>query len=507
VSLRARLVLAAAYLLVVVVIALEFPLAVNIERRAQSEFRSTVLGYAGVTASQIADQVGRITQAEAAGGSGSDQDRASVDRVVSAYATQSGARVVVVDASGRVISDSTGEAAPGTLYETPERPEFQQAISTGQPSFDVRPSETLGQDLLVVVVPIMDGSTVVGAVRFSAPLGTITHRVHVAWIGLVLIGLAVIAAGLALAWVLATSLAKPVHRLEHTAEEFGSGNLRARASPDGPAEVAALATSFNRMADAVGSSIESQRDFVANASHQLRTPLTGMRLRLEAIEQEGGPAAEDARKALAEVDRLSALVDDLLELTRASLAATTGAAVDLSRVAADAVERWWTQAGEAGVELRLDAGTRRTVLADAKDLGQVLDNLLENAIKYSPGGSRVVVRTLDESAHVVLTVADDGPGIPEAERERLFERFFRGSTGRRGGPGTGLGLAIVEELVTRWGGTVRLAPSAPGAGATFEVSFPALGSAASAPNAPRDTGADGRQTSERPAPVPAPTDS
>lgn len=486
-SLRTRLVLAAAYLLVVVVVALEVPLAVNIERRAVLDFESQVLGYAGVTASQIADQVSKVTQAERGAKPEPPHEVLAIDTVVGPFAKATGARVVVVDGAGNVITDTTREAAPGTPYATPQRPEFAKAMQSRFPQVGTRYSNTLGQELLVVTVPITEGTSVVGAVRFSAPLGTIMHRVHVAWVALGAIGLAVILVGLILAWFLATSLARPVQRLEETAERFGAGHLEARATPEGPAEVAALAASFNRMADAVGTSMESQRDFVANASHQLRTPLTGLRLRLENIEQEGGPTSAEARKALLEVDRLSSLVNDLLELTRASLSGSPAGATDLSRAARDASDRWSGPAGEGGVTISLRPESRGMVWADEKDLSHVLDNLLENAIRYCPAGTTVSVQTLDRPGQVVLDVSDDGPGIPELEWERVFDRFYRGSTGRRSGPGTGLGLAIVDELARRLGGKVRLSSGQDGTGTRFEITFPATGVLAPQPSVPAPT--------------------
>jgi signal transduction histidine kinase len=211
------------------------------------------------------------------------------------------------------------------------------------------------------------------------------------------------------------------------------------------------------MADALGSSMRAQRDFVANASHQLRTPLTGIKLRLEAIRAEGGVAGENAEKAEEELDRLEALVDDLLALAGAATPPPSGITVDLSSVAEDAVERWQAPAGEA--EKTVEAGRleQALVFADPADLAHVVDNLIENALRYAPPGTQVTVESSSENGRGTLVVADNGPGIPEDDRARVFERFYRGSNGRRLGPGTGLGLAIVAELVERWDGQVTLA--------------------------------------------------
>jgi signal transduction histidine kinase len=138
-------------------------------------------------------------------------------------------------------------------------------------------------------------------------------------------------------------------------------------------------------------------------------------------------------------------------------------------VASSAVDRWSAPAAEGRREIALGSRDRAQVFADPGDLGHVVDNLVENALRYSPPGTRVTIETAASDGRATLVIADDGPGIPTEERTRVFERFYRGSTGRRAGPGTGLGLAIVAELVGRWGGEVRLLDG-PGTriAATFE---------------------------------------
>jgi signal transduction histidine kinase len=292
--------------------------------------------------------------------------------------------------------------------------------------------------------------------------------VHRSWIRLALIGLAVVLGSLVLAWILASTVARPLGRLRDTATRLGGGDLDARADTKGPAELAALGLSFNRMADTLASSLRAQQDFIANASHQLRTPLTGLKLRLEAIREEGGRAGENAAKAEQELDRLGALVDDLLALASAATSAPAAGPVDLSTVVGDAVERWRGPARDADKTVR--AGRRMSVeiVADAGDLAHVVDNLIENALRYSTAGTTVTVESAAEDGMAMLAVADDGPGIPSADRARIFERFYRGSNGKQSGPGTGLGLAIVTELVERWGGRVRLED---GPGTRIEAAF------------------------------------
>jgi signal transduction histidine kinase len=450
VSFRARLVLAAAYLVAAVVLALEIPLALNIERRADSDFQAAVLGQAALLSSRISDEVAT------AGDAGAASTPAGLTEAVESEATSSGERVVVTDRRGRVLADSAGQAQPASRFATVERPEFGVALVEGRVDFRRRFSETAGAELLLVTVPVLDGGRVVGAVRLSASRESVVDRVHRSWLRLAAIGLAVVAGAFVLAWILATTISRPLSRLRDTAGQLGGGDLDARASTEGPAELAALGVSFNRMADTLSSTLLAQRDFVANASHQLRTPLTGIKLRLEAIRTEGGSAGENAARAEEELDRLEALVDDLLALAAAATAPPVGATVDLSTVVDEAVERWQAPASEA--EKIVEAGRRDTALvfADPGDLAHVVDNLIENALRYTPRGARVTVESAATNGRAALVVADDGPGIPADDRARVFERFYRGANGRRSGPGTGLGLAIVAELVERWGGEVTL---------------------------------------------------
>ena len=466
-SFRTRLVLAAAYLLAAVVIALAVPLALNVDRRATSELESDVVANAALLAGRVSRLV---LQGEAE----------RIAEVVGGATVGDSARTVVVNGRGVLLADTQGVPA-GEQFATAERPEFGAALQGGRVDVRERRSDTQDEDLLLVTVPVtnVDGE-VVGALRVSAPLGEVDSAVRSSWLALLLIGLAVVAAGLILAWLLAGSMARPVEKLGAAAGRLGRGDLDARVEPEGPREIESVGRSFNRMADGLAANLAAQRDFVANASHQLRTPITGIKLRLEAIRGEGGPAAEEATKAEAELDRLSALVDDLLALARASSEEATGETVDLAEAAAAAARRWEEPAASAGHELLLGDRTSGHVWAARADVAHILDNLIENAIRYTPPGTTVTIATGRSGRTAELVVSDTGPGIPRADRDRVFERFYRGTDGRSAGPGTGLGLAIVAELAERWDGRVDLLD---GPGTRVRASFPAPAAESSpAPN-------------------------
>jgi len=467
-SLRARLVLSAAYLLLVVLVAIEVPLAISVERRSISEFGSIELGYAGLLSSRIADPV---AQAAALTTEPPHPGQSLKGPVRELHAALPDVRILVVDVHRRVLYDSSGEFAVDTVIDTSGRPELASALQ-GEVRSEQRHSSTLGQDLLLVAVPVHEGTKLVGAVRLSEPLGQVRSGVHRTWLGLAGVGLTVLLVGLAVALVLATSLARPVRRLEEAARDLGSGNLGARATPEGPREIQGMARSFNEMADVLSTNLESQRDFLAYASHQLRTPLTGLTLRLEAIRKRRGDPVEQATRAQMEADRLASIVRDLLALQSASSVEPVGARIDLREISRRAVERWSERAQRSGKRLALHSDGPAWAWAAADDVEHILDNLLDNAVQYCPPGTAITVQTEAGSDGGVLVVADDGPGIPTGDRAKVFERFYRGTTGQHSGPGTGLGLSIVAQLVSRWGGEVRLADGHGGKGTRFEISLP-----------------------------------
>jgi signal transduction histidine kinase len=274
-------------------------------------------------------------------------------------------------------------------------------------------------------------------------------------------------------WLIARWVARPLASLEQKADEVGKGDLTARAPEDnGPPEVRALAHRFNVMVGPVEALVGAQEAFVADASHQLRTPLTAMRLRIENLGAGAGPAGEeDAEAAIAEVDRLSRMVDSLLALARAERAESRPVVVDVSVLVADRADAWTDLAAESGVSMRAEvAPGLRARVADGV-LEQVVDNLVDNAVTAAPDGGEVVVSAEGDGAHVRVTVTDTGRGMTAEERQHAFDRFWR-STRSSPGAGSGLGLAIVKRLVEGSGGTVALEDAPSGTGLRVVVDLP-----------------------------------
>jgi signal transduction histidine kinase len=360
------------------------------------------------------------------------------------YRTETGGRIVVVDERGRSVVDPASRT--GRDFST--RPEIAEALA-GDIAVGTRRSQTLGAGLLYVAVPVASGGVIHGAVRITYPTATADVRVRNTWLALTAIALLALAIAAGLALWLARWAARPLVRLEAVAEGVTAGNLSLRAPVDGPSEVRAVAASFNTMVDRVEGMLDDQSAFVADASHQLRTPLTALRLRLENLAAEVGPDAErDVAAATAEVDRLAELVDALLALARAEGGASPAGELDLGALVADRVSAWSALAVERGVTLESPPVGRVVAHAGRDRVEQVLDNLVEAAGE----GGVVFVRVERRGSSVELIVRDDGPGLTDHEKQHAFDRFWRG----RDTPGSGLGLAIVQRLVQVDGGSVAL---------------------------------------------------
>lgn len=440
-------------MLVLAIVALEVPLAVSTADRVDAEIRSQARGQADVVASSASELV-------------DPPDAAALDALARSAAASVRGRVIVVDARGRLLADSSGSGR-GLGADYANRPEIARALR-GQADQRERRSATLDQDLLATAVPIVEGGQPVGAVRITQSMEAVNRAVRRAWVGLAGVGVLVLLLGLGAGMLIAGQIARPVVRLEETARRVAEGDLGARAPVEGSAEQRTLARTFNDMTARVQRLVASQREFVADASHQLRTPLTGLRLRLEEVgaETSDPQVREDVDAALAEVDRLAVMVAELLELSRAGERDVPGEPVSLGDAARRAAERWVVEA--AARDQRVVAeGEGGTVHASRADLDRVLDALIENALHYAPAGTTVTVT----AAPGGLTVRDEGPGLAAGEHEAVFERFHRGSAGRQGPGGTGLGLPIARELARRWGGDVTLA-DAPGGGATARITLP-----------------------------------
>jgi two-component system OmpR family sensor kinase len=384
-------------------------------------------------------------------GAGDEPSRQALVRLVDAYEEQTSARMDVGDTR---VDQAFATALDGREYL---RWEYSPA---------------LGADGLVLAVPArnQDG-TIVGAVRISFPSAPLTTRLWQIWgfRAALAVGVLIVAAVTGV-W-LARRLTRPLRQLNDMASRLRDGDLTARAAETGPPETRTLASTLNTATETIGTLVGSQRKFIGDASHQLRTPLTALRLSLDNIgDSVADPyVREDVDRATAEVTRMNRLVNGLLALARAESAVVVQESVRLVDVVTDRFDTWRAAADERGVTLRHETEPDLRVLAGPGHLEQVLDNVLSNALEVSPDGGAITVRSRRREDRVVVEVLDQGPGLPAPDRQRAFDRFWRGP-GLTGRTGSGLGLAIVKQLVSDDGGTVAL-DDAPAGGLRVRITL------------------------------------
>ncbi|MGI5196125.1 HAMP domain-containing sensor histidine kinase [Streptomyces sp. CA-288835] len=381
------------------------------------------------------------------------------------------------------------EEAPcaGELPQPDQDAALTKALNEGKPTSDWGSSFIWGPHLVVTVPahadPVDTGAVdpgadeakgpVVGAVRIEYSTEDLTGRLWSIWGFRAILAVLVLAVAAVIGAVVARRLTRPLRQLNDMASKFSDGDLTARSPVTGPQETQTLARTLNQGAERLDTLMSAQRIFVADASHQLRTPLTALRLSLDNIADgvDDEFVKEDVEQATAEVVRMSRLVNDLLVLARAEAKVTAAEPLPLSDVLEERLAVWRPAADERGVSIALrgSADGRLLVLASPGHLDQVLDNVLSNALEVSPDGATITVHAESKGDQVVLKVMDQGPGMSEAEKSRAFDRFWRGQ-GLTGRSGSGLGLAVVRQLVTDDGGTVAL-EDAPGRGLCVAISL------------------------------------
>ena len=447
---KRRLLLSYLSITAFVLLVLEIPLGVSyansVERRLTSDLQHDAFAMAIQSQQRLAPATG------------DGPDTVALQAVAERYRERAGGRVVIVDRKGRSLADSDETSPTGRDFST--RPEIARALA-GEEVSGTRVSETLDTELLYVALPVASATGVQGVVRITYPASVVDDRIRHIWLLLAATGGVVLGIVFLVSLLLARSMTKSLGDLQHAAIRLGAGDLSERAEvPRGPAEVTVLAQSFNATAARLEQLVGSQRAFVADASHQLRTPLAALRLRLENLEAdlpEGATADLDG--ALAEVNRLSRLVDGLLVLARAERSGSAPGAVPIEELVEGRCEAWDAFAAERHVRILPDVRGAPVASATPGRLEQVVDNLLNNALEVAPPRTAVRLSARDRGVWVELRVSDEGPGMTREQRARAFDRFWQSGEARRDGRPNGhfgLGLAIVHELVVGDGGDVVL---------------------------------------------------
>lgn len=300
------------------------------------------------------------------------------------------------------------------------------------------------------------------SIRLQTGAQSVDRRVRRALLTLEAIAALALAAAVGLALWQATRLARPLDDLASVAGRLGSGDFSARAAATGIPEADQIVEALNRSGAQIAALVDGERQFSANASHQLRTPLTGIQLRLEELAMSPDPETrEEAEAALVQAARLSSTIDELLSLARAERVQTTGA-IDLSTLVGDHLEGWTPLLKRSGRTVAVDVEPGVVVQATAGALGQVLDVLLDNALRHGRGAVHLEAQAVAD--HAVVTVRDEGAGIPPEVVPNLFSRH---ATGNRAG--NGIGLSLARTLTEADGGRLELVRPRP---ATFRLVLP-----------------------------------
>lgn len=496
-----RLVIGLLAFALLVLAVLVVPLGITGQRSERDRLNGQLERDAMAAASIAVELLGSEEAAASARGSAlrAPSARSSALRTrLAEYADASGGRVVVVDATGSSVLDTgeTGrEVDPELGRDFSTRPEVAAALE-GQVQSGERGSDTLGHPLIFAAAPVTDSGDLLGAVRISHPSEELDERIARRWTALASMSLAVLALASLLAVLVGGWVARPLRRIAVVAADVEGGALDSRADEhDGPPEVRAVAARLNASIEAVEGMLRDQRDFTADASHQLRTPLHALTLRLdnavaELAAGDSDAARADVERAAEDVSRMAGLVESLLVLERADRdAAGRLAPIDLSGVVERRRADWVEHGARRGVEVTIDVPAGLEAVARELHVEQVLDNYVDNALGVTPRGRTVRVAGVQRGGRVELHVVDEGPGMSDEQLALAFRRFHSGADRpATGSGGFGLGLAIVQRLAQVDGGIAELRHG-PGRGIDAVVAYAVPGEdALTAQEPPADTG-------------------
>jgi signal transduction histidine kinase len=319
---------------------------------------------------------------------------------------------------------------------------------------------------LLIGVPVGDDGVNTGAVVYARSMDPVSDRVNAMWGWLVITGIGVLALAALASVRLARWVSRPLAGLGDAAARLGAGDLTVRAQHEaGPAQVRKLAETFDWMAERIETLVHGHRSWLADVSHQLRTPLTALRLRLDLLAGDTADAhtAAEFAGAQEEIARLSRMVDGLLAVARTEAAVPQRRPVRIDEAARERVAAWEPVAAERGIALAMRAHEPATAALGAGDLEQMLDNLVANALEAVQEAGHVWLDAVVQDGRAVVRIADDGPGLSDVRKQQALHRY-----GHPEPRGHGLGLAIVHRLATANGGDAALRDT-PGGGLTVEL--------------------------------------
>ena len=415
-----------------------------------------------------------------------------LQQVLEAASKDLGGRMLVLDRSGKVQADSMRELNGSRM----EVAEVASILSYGENDaygvHTLKAEEEEPLDVLHFLQPfdrraewvaycsaaLMQNNHIIGVLLYSSPIQEMMERVFNLQDQMVMYFLIAAFAAMVIALVFSRVITRPIISLTRSIQRMGRGDLSVRVPVRGSGELRRLSETFNSMSEKLEMLDQSRNQFVSNASHELKTPLATMKILLESIiyqpDMDGEMRAEFLTDINKEIDRLNMVLGDLLTLVSMDsktmrLNRTT---FSLAQLVTDNAHRLELVLNQRHQELKLQLSDRCEMYADQAKLTQVVYNLMENASKYTQEGGIIRVRLIRSGRDAILTVSDNGPGIPKEDQAHIFDRFYRVDKARsRETGGTGLGLSIVHQMVLMHGGTVSV-DSEEGNGATFTVELP-----------------------------------
>ena len=412
-----------------------------------------------------------------------------IHRVLDEHARGMDGRLMLIDGDGKVQYDTLREMSGRRLQLqevlTVLNGLEEQAYglhSTGEAGAERMAGDYSGQ--MAYSVHAMDGENgQIGALLYVSRIQSLMDSLSTVQWQLISVFVLIAIAALILALFLSQLLTKPITNLSRTMRKMGKGDLSVRVPVSGSGELRELAENYNTMAAQLERLDKTRNQFVSNASHELKTPLTTMKIMLESmIYQPDMPAelrTEFMQDMNHEIDRLTGIITDLLTLTRmdSEKGEMKKEPVDMSALTTEVIHLLRPVAEKRRQRIESAISSDLMMDGDRDRLYQILYNLTDNAIKYSPDGGRINVSLREEEDGLTWRVRDNGVGIPEEDQAHIFERFYRVDKARsRETGGTGLGLSIVKQLVTMHGGDITVR-SEPGKGSEFKVVFPRGGAA------------------------------
>ena len=402
-------------------------------------------------------------------------------------------RLMVLDAFGKVQADSYAELNGSRL----ELPEVVSILSNGAsadygvhklPGGDsgagsffgllFRPYDPSAQWVSYSSAALTYNQKTAGVLLFSAPIHEMMDRLFVLQDQMTLYFLIAAAASIVIALIFSRVITRPIAALTRSIQRMGRGDLSVRVPVRGSGELRHLAQTFNTMSEKLDLLDKSRNQFVSNASHELKTPLATMKILLESMIYQPDMDVELRDEFLTdvnkEIDRLNLIISDLLTLVSmdSKTMRLNRETLNLAQLVKDTAHRLAPVATQRHQQIKLQLADSCEMFADNAKLTQVIYNLMDNALKYTQEGGTIRIRLVRSGRDAILTVADNGPGIPKEDQNHIFDRFYRvdKSRGRNTG-GTGLGLSIVHQLVLMHGGSITV-DSEEGQGAVFTVELP-----------------------------------